>query len=84
MTQRTVVVRLNKQQLELLDRSVVELSATDRGDVLRRALRGFHQLEATTASSSKSGGSRSGGSKSGGPNSGGPTDAAGGTMGDDQ
>lgn len=45
MTRRTVVVRLNKQQLELLDRSVNELSATDRSDVLRRSLRGFHQLE---------------------------------------
>jgi Arc/MetJ-type ribon-helix-helix transcriptional regulator len=45
MTKRTVVVRLNKQQLELVDRSVAEMPAADRQEVIRRSLREFHQLE---------------------------------------
>ena len=39
MAQRTVIVRLNQQQIELLDRAVARVAATDRAALIRRALR---------------------------------------------
>ena len=38
---RTVNVRLNQQQLELLDGTVTRLGAESRADVLRQALREY-------------------------------------------
>jgi metal-responsive CopG/Arc/MetJ family transcriptional regulator len=38
---KTVNVRLNQQQLELLDRTVSQLGATDRAELLRQALRDY-------------------------------------------
>lgn len=45
---RTVVVRLNQQQLELVDRTVAELGATGRAEVLAGSLRAFHTLVTDT------------------------------------
>jgi hypothetical protein len=39
MAGRTVVVRLNQQQLELLDRTIARGEATDRVTLIRKALR---------------------------------------------
>jgi Arc/MetJ-type ribon-helix-helix transcriptional regulator len=39
MAGRTVVVRLNQQQLELLDRTIGRGEATDRISLIRKALR---------------------------------------------
>jgi metal-responsive CopG/Arc/MetJ family transcriptional regulator len=38
---RTVNVRLNQQQLELLDRTVSKLGVDSRAELLRRALREY-------------------------------------------
>jgi metal-responsive CopG/Arc/MetJ family transcriptional regulator len=38
---RTVNVRLNQQQLELLDRTVSKLGVDSRGELLRQALREY-------------------------------------------
>jgi Arc/MetJ-type ribon-helix-helix transcriptional regulator len=38
-----VQLRLNKQQLELIDQSVAAGEATDRADLVRRSLREFVQ-----------------------------------------
>ena len=43
-SERTVVVRLNQQQLELLDRTVADLGLSGRDEALRRGLMGFHTL----------------------------------------
>lgn len=40
---REVVVRLNQQQLELVDDSVDETSSGDREELFLRALREFHK-----------------------------------------
>lgn len=40
---REVVVRLNQQQLELVDESVEETSSGDREELLLRALREYHK-----------------------------------------
>ena len=40
---REVVVRLNQQQLELVDDSVEETSSGDREELLLRALREYHK-----------------------------------------
>ncbi len=39
MAGRTVVVRLNQQQLELIDRTIQQGQATDRVALIRKALR---------------------------------------------
>jgi Arc/MetJ-type ribon-helix-helix transcriptional regulator len=39
MARKTVVVRLNQQQLELLDRTIARGEATDRVALIRKALR---------------------------------------------
>jgi Arc/MetJ-type ribon-helix-helix transcriptional regulator len=39
MAGRTVVVRLNQQQLELLDRTIARGEAADRVTLIRKALR---------------------------------------------
>jgi len=39
MGARTVVVRLNQQQLELLDRTILRGEAPDRASLIRKALR---------------------------------------------
>jgi metal-responsive CopG/Arc/MetJ family transcriptional regulator len=39
MAGRTVVVRLNQQQLELIDRTIKRCEAADRIALIRRALR---------------------------------------------
>jgi Arc/MetJ-type ribon-helix-helix transcriptional regulator len=39
MASRTVVVRLNQQQLELIDRTVQQGRAADRVALIRKALR---------------------------------------------
>jgi Arc/MetJ-type ribon-helix-helix transcriptional regulator len=39
MAGKTVVVRLNQQQLELLDRTIARGEATDRVALIRKALR---------------------------------------------
>lgn len=44
---RTVVVRLNQQQLELVDRTASDHGDTGREDALKRALMGFHALVAS-------------------------------------
>jgi Arc/MetJ-type ribon-helix-helix transcriptional regulator len=38
-----IVLRLNQQQLELIDRSVEAGEATDRAELIRRSLREFVQ-----------------------------------------
>jgi hypothetical protein len=38
MAEHTVVLRLNQQQLELIDRTVKEGVASDRGALIKRAL----------------------------------------------
>ncbi|MCA1453590.1 ribbon-helix-helix protein, CopG family [Bradyrhizobium sp. BRP22] len=44
-----VRLRLNQQQLELIDNSVKAGEGSDRADLIRRALREFVQSRATTA-----------------------------------
>jgi Arc/MetJ-type ribon-helix-helix transcriptional regulator len=39
MSQKTVVLKLNQQQLELIDRTVARGEAADRVGLVRRALR---------------------------------------------
>jgi Arc/MetJ-type ribon-helix-helix transcriptional regulator len=39
MAGKTVVVRLNQQQLELIDRTIMKGEAPDRAGLFRRALR---------------------------------------------
>ncbi len=39
MSGKTVVVRLNQQQLELIDRTIAKGEASDRAALVRRALR---------------------------------------------
>jgi Arc/MetJ-type ribon-helix-helix transcriptional regulator len=39
MAARTVSVKLNQQQLELIDRTVAKGEASDRAELIRRALR---------------------------------------------
>jgi Arc/MetJ-type ribon-helix-helix transcriptional regulator len=39
MAGKTVVVRLNQQQLELVDRTVARGEASDRASLIRKALR---------------------------------------------
>jgi metal-responsive CopG/Arc/MetJ family transcriptional regulator len=41
MSVQTVVLRLNQQQLELLDRTIAHGAAPDRAALVRRALREF-------------------------------------------
>jgi Arc/MetJ-type ribon-helix-helix transcriptional regulator len=41
MAKKTVVLRLNQQQLELLDRTIAAGAATDRVALVRRALREY-------------------------------------------
>jgi hypothetical protein len=40
MAGKTVILRLNQQQLELLDRTIARGEATDRVALIRKALRG--------------------------------------------
>jgi Arc/MetJ-type ribon-helix-helix transcriptional regulator len=39
MAARTVIVKLNQQQIELVDRAVARGAASDRAALIRRALR---------------------------------------------
>lgn len=39
MTTKTIVVKLNQQQLELLDRTIAKGAAPDRKSLIRRAIR---------------------------------------------
>ncbi len=39
MAERTVIVKLNQQQIELIDRTVRQGAAPDRESLIRRALR---------------------------------------------
>jgi metal-responsive CopG/Arc/MetJ family transcriptional regulator len=39
MATRTIVLKLNQQQLELLDRTVAKGAAADRKSLIRRAIR---------------------------------------------
>lgn len=41
MTARTVVLKLNQQHLELLDRTIAKGAAPDRQALVRRALREY-------------------------------------------
>jgi Arc/MetJ-type ribon-helix-helix transcriptional regulator len=41
MAERTIVLRLNQQQTELLDRTVADGEAPDREALIRRALREY-------------------------------------------
>jgi metal-responsive CopG/Arc/MetJ family transcriptional regulator len=41
MSGQTVVLRLNQQQLELLDRTITHGAAADRAALVRRALREY-------------------------------------------
>ena len=41
MAERTVVVKLNQQQLELLDRTIANGAAADREALIRLALREY-------------------------------------------
>lgn len=45
MTQQTVTVRLNQQQLELLDRTVAEHPGSSRAELIRRALNEYREGE---------------------------------------
>jgi Arc/MetJ-type ribon-helix-helix transcriptional regulator len=45
MSQESVTVRLNQQQLELVDRTVERGEAPDREALLRRALREYWQAQ---------------------------------------
>ena len=40
-SQRTVSLKLNQQQLELVDKTIKRIGAKDREDLVRRALREF-------------------------------------------
>ena len=51
MDATTVTIRLNDQQIELLDRTVAEQGGADRADVVRRALREHYETHGTTATS---------------------------------
>jgi Arc/MetJ-type ribon-helix-helix transcriptional regulator len=50
MERYSVRLRLNQQQLELIDRSVAAGEATSRDDLIRRALREFAEMQQQTAS----------------------------------
>lgn len=53
MAEHKVVLRLNQQQLELIDRTVARGEAKDRADLVRRALREYaaaHELKGEKAS----------------------------------
>jgi metal-responsive CopG/Arc/MetJ family transcriptional regulator len=52
---RTVNVRLNQQQLELLDRTVSELGAESRAALLRQALRDYAGASQATGAGSANG-----------------------------
>lgn len=41
MSRKTVVLQLNQQQLELVDRTVAQGAAKDRGALVRKALREY-------------------------------------------
>jgi Arc/MetJ-type ribon-helix-helix transcriptional regulator len=47
MAGKTVVLRLNQQQLELLDRTILTGAAEDRVALVRRALRDYAARRAT-------------------------------------
>lgn len=49
MAEKTVTLRLNQQQLELVDNSVKAGEARDRQDLIRRALREFATARLTQA-----------------------------------
>ena len=49
---RTVNVRLNQQQLELLDRTVSKLGVDSRAELLRQALREYARDSQRTAATS--------------------------------
>ena len=49
MSQEAVTVRLNQQQLELVDRTVERGEAADREALFRRALREFWQAHAAAS-----------------------------------
>jgi metal-responsive CopG/Arc/MetJ family transcriptional regulator len=53
---RTVNVRLNQQQIELLDRTVSELSSASRAELLRQALRDYARESQAGAASSNGNG----------------------------
>lgn len=58
MTQHRVTLKLNQQQLELLDRTIAQGSASDRPNLIRLALREYaakHQGDARQASTIKQG-----------------------------
>lgn len=44
-----VTLRLNQQQVELLDRTVAEQGSADRAEVVRRALREYHEAHGGAA-----------------------------------
>ena len=54
MTERKVRLRLNQQQLELIDNTVKAGEAASREDLIRRALREFAAAHADTGSPTKS------------------------------
>ena len=41
MPDKTVILKLNQQQLELLDRTIARGEAADRAELVRRALREY-------------------------------------------
>lgn len=51
MDATTVTIRLNDQQLELLDRTVAEQGGADRADVVRRALREHYEAHGANPAS---------------------------------
>ena len=53
VTERIVSLKLNQQQLELLDQSVARGEAQGREDLVRRALREFAQRHLPTAEKAK-------------------------------
>ena len=44
MEDRVITLKLNQQQLELLDRTVAQGFAMDRAELIRRALREYAEL----------------------------------------
>lgn len=53
MADKTVTLRLNQQQLELVDNSVKAGEAADRQDLIRRALREFAATNLPSAQGTK-------------------------------
>ncbi len=51
MAETTVVLKLNQQQLELVDRTVAKGEASDRAALVRRALREYAARRAAEAGS---------------------------------